>query len=276
MTQKHHSNRNHLVRFLTFVGIFILGIVLLVGLVYMALPKDALPNKVFRVAIDQTWYPLQLYDKEEYITAFSTDLMRAIADEQHFSVEFVNVGSFNLYYGLDHREYDAVLSSLVLLGANSDTYITSDPYYLLGPVLVVSTSSDIKSLKDLNGKTVGVITRSNPVRSLEKYPNIVFVFYEFKDREKLIDDVRNHLVAGMILDLIPAYEYMENGLHQNQLKVASVPLDNEGLHLIAENNSDSKKLIYHFNEGLKALKKNGIYDQLLEKWELVNPERSRP
>ena len=83
----------------------------------------------------------------------------------------------------------------------------------------------------------------------------------------------NKVIDGMILDVIPAYEYTRNGIYRDQLKIVSKPLTNEGLRLIAKNNPESKKLIEHFNEGLKAMKKNDIYSQLLLKWELVDPEK---
>lgn len=78
----------------------------------------------------------------------------------------------------------------------------------------------------------------------------------------------------MILNVIPAHEYTKNGIYLNQLKIASKPLTNEGLRLIAKNNSESKKLLEQFNEGLKALKKNGTYNQLLLKWGLFDPEKN--
>lgn len=73
----------------------------------------------------------------------------------------------------------------------------------------------------------------------------------------------NKILDGMILDVIPAYEW--DGIYRDQLKIASKPLTNEGLHLIAKNNSESKRLIEQFNEGLKAMRKNGTYSQLLLK-----------
>jgi polar amino acid transport system substrate-binding protein len=256
-----------------FSALLMLAVIFLGRQIYTHFPKETLPPAIYRVAIDESWYPLQLYDQEQYISAFSEELLRKIADQQHFSVQLVRIGSENRFAGLDNGEYEGILSSIVPQEVDNEEYIFSHPYYFLGPVLVVSKSSHVKSLDDLRGKTIGLINRSESINALEKYSSIYFVYYSYKDIFKLADDVRNKVIDGMILNVIPAHEYTKNAIYLNQLKIASTPLTNEGLRLIAKNNPESKKLIEQFNEGLKALKKNGTYHQLLLKWGLFDPEK---
>lgn len=256
-----------------FIIILMLAVAFLGGLIYTRFSNETLPPTVFRIAVDETWYPLKLYNKEQYISAFSEDLLRKIAAQQHFSVEILRIGSANRLAGLDNGEYEGILSSLILEDENTEKYISSNPYYLLGPVLVASNSSGIKTLNDLKGKTIGLINGSNTIESLEKNSSIRFVYYNYNDRFQLIEDESNKAIDGMILDVIPAYEYAKSGIYQGRLKIVSKPLTNEGLRLIAKNNPESKKLIEHFNEGLEAIKKNDIYSKLLLKWALIDPEK---
>lgn len=97
----------------------------------------------------------------------------------HFSVQIVRIGSENRLAGLDNGKY-----------------ISSNPYYLLGPVLVVSKLSGIKSLNDLKGKTIGLINRSEPIEALEKHSSIRFIYYSYNDRFKIIEDVINKVIDG--------------------------------------------------------------------------------
>ncbi len=175
--------------------------------------------------IDETWYPLQLYDKIQDITEFSKAITRAIAAEQHFSIQLIDSDSENLFSGLDNEDYEGVLSSLLMLEGDIEEYIFSGPYYLIGPVLVVPTSSPIKTIRDLKGKSIGVITGSQPVSSLNANTSINFVYYDYNNHSKLIDDVINHVLDGMILDMMTAYEYTKSGLYQGLLKIASSALD---------------------------------------------------
>lgn len=112
-----------------------------------------------------------------------------------------------------------------MLEGDIEEYIFSGPYYLIGPVLVVPTSSPIKTIRDLKGKSIGVITGSQPVSSLNANTSINFVYYDYNNHSKLIDDVINHVLDGMILDMMTAYEYTKSGLYQGLLKIASSALD---------------------------------------------------
>jgi len=269
-----------------FIIILILATFFLGGILYKYYPEGNSLPKIYRIAIDETWYPLNLFNKEEYITAFSEELTLAVASQHHLPIQFIQVESENLFTGLDMGEYEAVLSSLLVLEENgnnyavlslevieenNENYIFTNSYYLIGPVLVVPLSSHIKSLKDLSGKIIGIVNESKPISSLLKDIPINFIFYEYNKRSQLAEDVINNVIDGMILDMIPAYETAK--FYRNQLKIASIPLTREGLRLIAKDTPESKRLIDQFNEGLKTDKKNGTYDRLLAKWGLFNPEK---
>lgn len=269
------SKRNRLTKFIKPILIILLIIVVifLFSLFYTNSSKKTLPATVYRIAYDETWYPLALYDKEQDLSVFSEEIVRAIAAEKHFSVQVMPVGSVDLLEGLERGKYEGVLSSLTLHEEDAETYLSSDPYYNLGPVLVVSKLSRIKSLQDLNGKNIGIITGYKYIKSLNKYNSIHFVYYDYYNRSKLIEDVSDQVIDGMILRMLSAYEYTKNDLFRDRLKIISIPLNNDGLRLIAKNDQESKKLIEQFNEGLKTIKKNGIYSKLILKWGLFDPEK---
>lgn len=252
--------------------ILLLVIVFFAGWFYLSSPTATSLPSTYRIARDQTWAPVQLYGMEGNISGFSDDLARAIAAEQHFSVEFVLVETDDLFSGLDQGDYDGVLSSSTRFEENPVEYSLSDPYYLLGPVLVTSTSSNIKSKNDLKGKTIGIITGSIPLTALEKHSSITFTFYDYNNLLQLLEDVSNNVIDGTVLDMMTAYVYT-SGVYQGRLKILTNPLNNKGLCLIAKNDPESKALIQRFNVGLKAIKEKGIYQDLLNKWQLFNPER---
>jgi polar amino acid transport system substrate-binding protein len=240
--------------------------------IYFSQSPPLLKKKVYRITYDESWYPLNLQNEEEYISIFSEELLRDISEKEHFSVEIFKVDFYDLLAGIDKGEYDGILSSVILHDENIEKYIASNPYYRLGPVLVVSAASNIKSMKDLKGKTIGLIRNSQSIRSLDKYTSTDFVFYDFEDRDKLIEDVINKKIDGMVLNMMTAHQYINDKMYQNQLKIVTAPLNDAGLRLIMRNDKECKRVIIKFNEGLNELKKNGVYNKLLEKWSLFDPE----
>jgi polar amino acid transport system substrate-binding protein len=259
----------------TFI-LIVLSVVFLGFLIDFYSSSEPKIDKLNRITIDPSWYPLRLYDKEQQITVFSEELTEAIAAKEKLAIELLGASSRSLFNDLENGTCDAILSTLLILEDEGKgiNYLSSNPYYLLGPVLVVSTSSNITSINDLNGKSIGLIIGNKPIISLYKNKEINFVFYDYNDLSKLIEDVSNDVVNGMILNMIPAYELTHSDFYQTRLKIASEPLTKEGLRLIAKNTPESKKLIDAFNEGLKNLKKDGTYSRILSKWGLFYPDES--
>jgi ABC-type amino acid transport substrate-binding protein len=244
-------------------------------LLYFYVLKETPPPKVYTIGVDETWYPLQLYNKEQAITEFSKGLLEAIGAQENFSFRLTPTAYEQLFTGLDSGDYDAILASLSGVEESGENYLASDPYYFLGPVLVVPASSDIKSIKDLNNKYIGIIRDSIPITPLFKSGFIDIVPYGYVNLSNLIHDVLNQQMDGAILDAMTAYEITKSGIYSGQLKIVSQPLTQEGLRLIGKRDLESQALIKKFDEGLSALKKEGGYKKLLLKWDLYGPENQQ-
>lgn len=253
-----------------FVFILMTVVVLAWGWFYFLSPKTAPVPLIYRIAYDNTWFPLQLDGKEKNITGFSLDLVNAIADNQGIKVDLIQVESADILRGLDRRYFDGLLSPLSLRDALSDKYASSKSYYEIGPVLVVTTASPIKSVEDLGGKTIGLIASDELIPALHQHSTINFRFYEYRNKYKMFEDLVHNEIDGLVYKMIPAYELINN-YYPNQLRVITPPLTKEGLHLIIKNDQRSQPLILYFNNGLEAIKEKGIYNELIKRWSLINP-----
>lgn len=247
----------------------VIGISLLVifGLVRSCANYVLWKPPVYRIARDKTWYPIQLYDKERNLMAFTDEMLVAISKLEKIQMELFLVGPDNLFMGLDNEQYDGVLSSLQPNSHNRDQYLFSDPFYKLGPVLIVHEGSTAKSLGDMENKIIGIRTGSSVVFNIEQYPEIIIRSYESPLLGLM--DLDKNVIDGVILDALTAYIYT-SGLFAKRLKIVGTPLTDIGLRLLTRHSSPD--LIKHFNSGLKQLKVDGTYDQLINKWGLFNTE----
>jgi polar amino acid transport system substrate-binding protein len=88
-----------------------------------------------------------------------------------------------------------------------------------------------------------------------------------------IPEALNNVVDGTtnaaIIDVLSANAFCQD-LYQGQLKIATPPLNEEGLRMITLHGS-AADLIKGFNKGLKRIKKNGDYEKILTKWGLQGP-----
>jgi len=224
-------------------------------------------KKLWRIAYDPLWSPMSLTGRERNMTGFSNDLMIAIVGAQSSRLELFSSPSAALYVSLDSGVYDGVLGGLTPDNRSREKYEFSEPFYLLGPVLVVASSSSITSFEDMQGKILGIMSDVNPVFDVTFYARIYLK--TFQNTVTALESLKNNQIDGLIMFALPAYSNI-TALFPHNLKVVTPPLTQEGLRLIVRKSPLSQEFVALFNEGLSKLKKEGTYQQLLDKWGLIN------
>lgn len=238
--------------------------ILILGFISYFFSGKMTSNGTYRIALDPSWNHLQLY-REDNVTNFSIELVSRIAEKESFSVQFVQVRSDHLFIGLQNGEYEGVLSSSPI--DFDHNFTLSNPYFPLGPVLVISSNSHVKSLQDLEDEKVGFLMGTESIIPHNK--NLIhYIPYDYYQLPQLISDINNKVLQGAILRAAIAYQYTKGGVYQSQLKIASLPLNDDGLCLISKN----KSLINRFNNGLKTIQNDDEYKNLLLKWDLPIPD----
>ena len=172
-----------------------------------------------------------------------------------------------MYNLLTEDTLDAILTSLPPSEIEERTYYFSHNAYPLGPVLNLSDETTVKSWQDLTEKIVGVYAFSPTILQLQKIYNIKLRLND--DIKQAFQDLENHIIDAAIYPALPSITYI-NTFYSNKLKVVSNVLNNEGIHLVTLNNDEGKKIIDIFNQGLKQVKEDGLLNQLLERWNLVD------
>lgn len=218
----------------------------------------------FEIAFDPSWHSFNLPGRETSLTLFTLELVEAIGKEEGISLGIFNQGWSSLMFGLQQGSYNAIPSTMQPYLFYQKMYDFSQPYLLTGPVLVVAVNSSQQSLDQMTGKIVGIIQGSSSALILEKYPGIIQRTYG-SIQAALIDTAKGS-IDGAIVDILTAEAFTQD-LFQGQLKIASAPLTQEGIRLVALH-GQADALIDHFNRGLASMKKKGTYSALLKKWNL--------
>lgn len=231
-------------------------------------------KKLFLVGRDSSFYPLQLMGKERNLQAFTNDLMAAISTDTGLIFQWVDTGPATLISGLTSGNYDAIITSMRPNVVNQDRYVFSDLIFEIGPILVVQKNSTVTSLKDMDGKTIGVRAGTSLIfNAIRQSGANVYdpVFVAFETLNRALDALVGNHIDGVIIDAIQAYTLMD-GYYQGTLKAVTPPLTDEGLRLVAIKGGPSDDLIPIFNAALIELKENGTYDKLITKWNLIDAE----
>ncbi|MBA3816296.1 MAG: amino acid ABC transporter substrate-binding protein [Parachlamydiaceae bacterium] len=255
------------------IGIIVIITLLLAWGLLRACGHEKVTRKQFYyIGRDRTWYPFQLMSKERNLIGFTDDLMAAIGKETKLNWEWIETSSSTILDGLYQESYDAIISTVRPTFSNRE-YLFSDLFFELGIVLVVPQNSSVLSLKDLEGKSIGISKSSYSVfndlrEGGARAYDIQLMTYD--NMTQALELMKKGQLNGIITHSVPAYS-LTNGFNRKNLKVVTAPFTDEGLRLVALKNKDSEALIKDFNQALKKFKDNGVYAELIDKWDLIDP-----
>jgi polar amino acid transport system substrate-binding protein len=235
-------------------------------LLLVACSGHSAKGKIYKIGRDVTWYPRNFMGQAPAITAFSDDLCTMIAQQEQCGFYLYSASWDSLFTMLDKGEFDGVLGSLPLTPETRERYDTSDPYLLIGPVLVVPQDSSVDALSQMEGKIVGFGTDGAAERAATQIPRVVMRPYN--NVALALDDLMNEKIDGVIIEVLIAQRFCRD-LYAGQLKIVTPPLNDDALRLFADK-GEHEELIRAFNEGLKAIQANGEYAVAEKKWGIID------
>jgi polar amino acid transport system substrate-binding protein len=218
-------------------------------------------NKI-QVATDATWPPFEYIDpSSNQIIGFDIDLMNAIAEKAGLAVEFVDVRWDPLLDDMEQCKYDAAISSMTITEERKRRFAFSDTYFAAGQIIIVQFSNTtIAGKEDLAGKTIGVQSGTTGEDEARKFQDANIQTYD--DINVAFQDLMNGRIDAVFADYPMALVFI--GKNANQLKTVGDALTDESYGIaICKTRSD---LVQKINQGLDAVRAEGLIDQLVQKW----------
>ena len=226
---------------------------------------------LYYISQESTWSGVALMGKERSVSAFSSDLLKAVAEQEKVRFRLhTALSRKELLSSLEEQRVDGVLTALEPSFANQQKYLFSDPYLRLGDVLILRASLPLSGFNEQATKLIGVHVSDLAILGLESQGN--FEFRAYDNILRALSDLEQNKIDGAIFASMPAYLYTR-GFYDKQIKIATTPLTQEGLRLVTLKSHKGERIIQLFNQGLRGLKTEGAYDRLIDQWGLVNPER---
>ncbi|HEY1328367.1 MAG TPA: transporter substrate-binding domain-containing protein [Casimicrobiaceae bacterium] len=134
------------------------------GVTFGADLLDAVKQRgTLRIGLEGTYPPFNFRDERGELTGYDVDIAKAIAQKMGVKPEFVTVEWSGLLGGLQAGKYDVIVNQVAATDKRREVFDFSDPYVMSAAQLIVRADDDRpwNSLRDLEGKTVGVSQGSN-------------------------------------------------------------------------------------------------------------------
>lgn len=244
------------VKKLSLLGIIIFGI----GFALVGCGADSATdengNKIYTVATDATYAPMEYMDKDGDIVGLDIEIVKAIAEEMDITVEFKNYGWDPLFSAVENGEADFAVSSITITDDRKKSHGFTDPYYTANQLILVPEDSTVTKFEDLKGKRVAVqmsttgdiVTRgllgktSADVISAETMPFA-------------IGEMVNGNADAAIGDNVVILEYIKNNPNVKLKTVDDPAFEKEYYGLMVK--KGNTELIALLNEGIEKIKANG-------------------
>jgi polar amino acid transport system substrate-binding protein len=233
------------------------------GLSVLALGSVNAQNKELVVGSSATYRPFAYETPSKEIVGYDVDMIKAVAQKAGLQIKIVNTPWTGIFASLNNGDVDLVISGVTINDKRKQSYDFTAPYFEARQLIAVQQASTVKSLKDLAGKKVGVVTGStgDDIASRE-FGKTSSDIRRFESTPVVISELVNSGVDAAIGDNgVIAFRVQEH----KQLKTVSDPnFPKEYFGIVVK--QGNKALLDKLNAGLAAIKADGSYAQIYKKW----------
>ena len=222
--------------------------------------------KVWTIATDTVFKPFEYTDANGKFVGIDVEILDAIAKDQGFEYKLNSLGWDASIAACQAGQADGMIAGASITDERKNTgWIFSDGYYTCTQSMTVASDSSIKGFEDLNGKTVAVKTGTQGAAYAESLKEqYKFNITYFEDSPTMYQAVTGGQAVACFEDTPIMITSIKDG--NLALKVLENTANKGSDYGFAIFNADNQELIDLFNAGLKNIKANGKYDEIINKY----------
>ncbi len=222
------------------------------------------------IGLDDTFVPMGFRQKNGQLAGYDIDLAKAVFKRYGIKADFQTIDWSMKETELKNQTIDLIWNGYSVTPERKEKVAFSDNYLINHQILVTKTKSNIKTIKDMAGKTLGVQTGSSGAFDLDAQPKLLKNF--IANKTPILYDTFNDAfidldagrIQGILMDEVYARYYIAHKADPSSYHIASddFPPENFAVGMRKSDNVLRSKI----NAGLKALKADGTVAKLQKKW----------
>lgn len=213
-------------------------------------------------------YPPFEQGKPGSYTGFDIELMEAIGEKIGRKPEFQDTSFETIFRDVQQGKFEAVISAATITEEREKAVDFSNPYYLSEQAVLVKEGSSIKSLEELEGKTVGV-QQGTTGQELAKEEIGGAEIRPYPEGPDAVNALKAGTVEGVVIDAPVAQNAVEKS---GGLEIAEkIPTEEDYGIAVAQGNTE---LLEEINKGLKEVQEDGTYAKIFKKWFHFEPPKA--
>ena len=222
--------------------------------------------KVWNIATDTVFKPFEYTDANGDFVGIDVEILAAVAEDQGFEYKLNSLGWDASIAACQAGQADAMIAGASITDERKEKgWIFSDGYYTCTQSMTVASNSEIKGFADLEGKTVAAKTGTQGAAYAESLKDqYKFTITYFEDSPTMYQAVTGGQAVACFEDTPIMITSIKDG--NLALKVLEETANEGSDYGFAIFNKDNQELIDLFNAGLKNIRENGKYDEIINKY----------
>ncbi len=222
--------------------------------------------KTLRLGTEGAYPPFNFTDKNGKLQGFDIEIGDALCAEMKRKCDWVTQDWDGIIPALKAKKFDAIIASMSINEKRKKEVDFSDRYYFTPGMMVARTGSGFKQ-SDLKGKTVGVQVETIHAQFMEaRYKDVILKQYKTQEEANL--DLANGRLDVVMADSAVVDEWVKaNGGSAKFERVGDFvrdPILGNGAGIAVR--KGDKDLVAAFNKALTAIKANGTYTKINNKY----------
>lgn len=245
----------------------------------ISLPKK---GNTLKVGTSATREPFAFVDENRQVTGHDGELARRIAAALGRPIQFSDMKFSALIPALQSGKIDVIITGMTATEERAKSVNFTQPYFKNSQVLIVKNVSKIsqseayaetsektfEELDDIAGKRVGVYAGTIHDEFVqENYPSARI--YRFNAPADIVLALRSGKIDVAFLDLVSAKVMLKTNP-----EIGILTEDALSLPVAAGFRQENQQLRKDFNDFLKEIKADGIYDTIYQRWFVDDPEEA--
>lgn len=223
----------------------------------------------YTIVSDSSFAPFEYQGKDGKYTGIDIELIKAIAEQQGFTITIQNPGFDAALNAVQAGQADGVIAGMTITDARKKIFDFSDAYYTSNIRLAVKKGSGLSSYEDLAGKTVGAKNGTSSYTYLEEHAATYgYTLKAFDEASTMYDSLNSGSIDALMDDEAVLLYAIQQG------RDFETPMEGIATGTIgfAVKKGSNPELIEMFNNGLAELVKSGKYDDIMNKYFNANSD----
>ncbi|WP_054668989.1 amino acid ABC transporter substrate-binding protein [Lentilactobacillus senioris] len=222
------------------------------------------------IGLDDSFVPMGFQQRNGTISGYDVDLAKAVFKQYNLKVDFQSIDWSMNVTELRNGTIDLIWNGFSINDQRKKVLMFSEPYLQNKQVLVTKTNSKINSLKQMNGKVLGLQSGSAGALDFDKYPKLLK--NQVKNRDSVqydsftnaFLDLNAGRIQGLLIDSVYANYYINHQKDKRSYKIidTNYPMEYYGVGIKKGNTVLQQKV----NRGLNQLAKSGELAKINQKW----------